>query len=248
MADLLTEITDEELHERLASFGHPVTTKGRMTEAQRLIQKKKLNHLEAKERMDRDKADKQASKRANETVGSSFTLNKRAKAAGSRRRTVGVASSVVADEYEDAGVEFERDDPWTPVKSPLAHRDSTALNKNILDSSPLVIHLVDTFSGQAAAAVPVTLSVLHASKGWFQLAERQTNSEGGCPGLITKDLFQSGFYRIRFNTEEYYKRNSAKLHFPEVEIAIHVEEPGEKYTVSVLLMANGYTATVIKNT
>lgn len=57
-------------------------------------------------------------------------------------------------------------------KSSIAHHDADASNRDILDNSPLVIHLVDTFLGGGAGAVPVTLSVSHATKGWFQLAER----------------------------------------------------------------------------
>lgn len=33
-----------------------------------------------------------------------------------------------------------------------------------------------------------------------------------------------------------------------VQVAVYVDDPSDRYTVSVLLMSNGYTATVIKNT
>lgn len=57
-------------------------------------------------------------------------------------------------------------------KSSIVLRDTAASNKDIPDNSPLVIHLVDTFLGSGAGAVPVTLSVSHATKGWLLLAER----------------------------------------------------------------------------
>lgn len=256
MSDSFADMTDAELQERLGRFGVEITTKGRMTEAQRQIQKKKLNHLEAKERADREKAERQAAKRTNddsEIGGGSKGLAKKRARGGARRKTVAVVTSGNSDDDDDddfgnAGIGDRRDDPNTSVRSLLGQRDTIALSKNASsDSSPLIIHLVDTHLGHAAAGVPVILSVLHATKGWFQLAERETNIEGECPGLITKDLFQTGFYRVKFNTEEYYKRTSIKVNFPEIEVGIHVEDSGERYAVSILLMSNGYTATVVKN-
>lgn len=44
--------------------------------------------------------------------------------------------------------------------------------------------------------------------------------DGECPGLITKDLFQGGLYRIHFNLEEYYKLSNSEIHFPQAEVSI----------------------------
>lgn len=46
------------------------------------------------------------------------------------------------------------------------------MDPNVPESSPLVVHLTDAGVGHAAISVPVTLSVLHKTKGWFVLAER----------------------------------------------------------------------------
>lgn len=56
-------------------------------------------------------------------------------------------------------------------KSSIVRHDTAASNTFSLDNSPLAIHLVDTFLGGGAGAVPVTLSVSHGAN-WFQLAER----------------------------------------------------------------------------
>lgn len=98
MADSLPNITDEELQQRLARFGHTMTT-GKLTDAQRQIQKKKLNHFEAKERAEKEKAEK-AEKEAAKRAICSPPPKKRAKT-GSRRRTVAVPTNVTEDEDED---------------------------------------------------------------------------------------------------------------------------------------------------
>lgn len=248
MADAGGDLTDEELRRRLTAMGHPVPMKGKLNDTQRQIQRKKLNHLEARERMNKTMAEKQGVKRAREKNDTTITPNRRARG-GSRRITMAVVSSSASPvKFANTKIGVVKDELVSPAKSSIVLRDTAASNKDIPDNSPLVIHLVDTFLGSGAGAVPVTLSVSHATKGWLLLAERQTNSDGQCPGLITRDLFHPGFYRIEFDTEEYSKRSVMKFHFPKVEVAVYVDDPSERYTVSVLLMSNGYTATVIRNT
>lgn len=246
MADSLGNITDEELQQRLAHFGHTVTT-GRLTDAQRQIQKKKLNHLEAKERADKEKAEKAEKEAAKRAIGSP-PPKKRAKTAG-RRRTVAIPNDVALDENEDKEIgesSVDQELKRSPLKSPVACKEKLLVDPNVPESSPLTVRLTDAGVGRAAVSVPVTLNVLHKTKGWFLLAERRTNVDGECPGLITKDLFQGGLYRIQFSFEEYYKLSNSEIHFPQAEVFIHVEDPGEKYMVSILLMPYGYTSTVVK--
>lgn len=92
MADAKEGITDEELRRRLAALGHPVPVRVKLNDAQRQIQRKKLNHLEARERMDRTMTEKQGVKRAREENDTTITPNRRARG-GSRRRTMAVVSS-----------------------------------------------------------------------------------------------------------------------------------------------------------
>lgn len=49
---------------------------------------------------------------------------------------------------------------------------------------------------------------------------RTTNDDGRCPGLITKEMFTSGVYRIRFETAKYWERMGEACFYPYVEVRL----------------------------
>lgn len=49
-------------------------------------------------------------------------------------------------------------------------------------------------------------------------AGRRTNDDGRCPGLITKEMFTSGVYKIHFETAQYWESMGQTSFYPYVEV------------------------------
>lgn len=49
-------------------------------------------------------------------------------------------------------------------------------------------------------------------------ANRRTNDDGRCPGLITKETFTSGVYKIYFETAKYWESMGQTSFYPYVEV------------------------------
>jgi 5-hydroxyisourate hydrolase len=102
-------------------------------------------------------------------------------------------------------------------------------------------HILDTAFGRPAANVPVALSLLTGGT-WTPLNEAATDSDGRCKNLLPESQnLQSGMYRIRFETAEYYRRNDLVGLYPYVEIVFTVSSADQHYHIPLLLTANGYT-------
>lgn len=48
---------------------------------------------------------------------------------------------------------------------------------------------------------------------------RTTNEDGRCPGLITKQIFTSGVYKICFDTAQYWESIGETCFYPYVEVS-----------------------------
>lgn len=121
MAEAEGGLTDEELRRRLTALGHPVSTKGKLNDTQRQIQRKKLNHLEARERMNKTLAEKQGVKRAREENDTTITPNRRARG-GSRRRSVAVVSSSASPvKFANTKIGVVKDELVSPAVGELFH-------------------------------------------------------------------------------------------------------------------------------
>lgn len=59
----------------------------------------------------------------------------------------------------------------------------------------------------------------HSSSIIFCL-NRTTNDDGRCPGLITKQMFTSGVYKICFETAQYWESMGETCFHPYVEVRL----------------------------
>lgn len=59
--------------------------------------------------------------------------------------------------------------------------------------------------------------VIHRSTILFCL-NRTTNADGRCPGLITKEMFIAGVYRLHFETALYWESMGETCFYPYVEV------------------------------
>ncbi len=102
-------------------------------------------------------------------------------------------------------------------------------------------HILDIALGRPAAEVAVSLARSQQGQ-WLVLTEAKTDADGRCMQMLTagKQL-ESGLYRIRFETSDYFlARHRAGL-YPYVEIAFEVRDAAQHYHIPLLLTENGYT-------
>jgi 5-hydroxyisourate hydrolase len=102
-------------------------------------------------------------------------------------------------------------------------------------------HILDTTAGCPAAEVPVTLARM-ADGVWALINDAITDLDGRCKHLLPADqALHVGMYRIRFETETYFRRNHFEGLYPYVEIVFKVSSAERHYHIPLLLTPNGYT-------
>jgi 5-hydroxyisourate hydrolase len=102
-------------------------------------------------------------------------------------------------------------------------------------------HILDTAIGRPAADVPVSLSRQEQGQ-WLLLSESKTDADGRARQLLPENIaLQTGLYRIRFETADYYESQHLSGLYPYVEIAFEVRDTQGHYHIPLLLTANGYT-------
>ncbi|KAK3706233.1 hypothetical protein QZH41_010932 [Actinostola sp. cb2023] len=116
--------------------------------------------------------------------------------------------------------------------------------QNKMSSSPLTTHVLDTSSGSPARQLPVKVfyEQIPGNNTWKVIASGATNGDGRVPNLLTQETFKPGCYKIKFDTETYYKSLAIEEYFyPYVEIVFNIKDPGQHYHVPLLLSPFGYS-------
>lgn len=80
-----------------------------------------------------------------------------------------------------------------------------------------------------------------SNKAWELMTTGMTNDDGRCPGLITKELFTAGVYKMHFDTTQYWTSVGETSFYPYVEIVFTITDPGQKYHVPLLLSRFSYS-------
>lgn len=102
-------------------------------------------------------------------------------------------------------------------------------------------HILDIALGRPATGVEVVLERFD-SHSWMAVGTQRTDSDGRCRQLLREaESLTPGKYRLRFETEAYYKSQSAPSLYPFVEITFFVRESEVHLHIPLLLSANGYT-------
>jgi 5-hydroxyisourate hydrolase len=102
-------------------------------------------------------------------------------------------------------------------------------------------HILDTASGLPAAGVPISLARM-TNNTWSPINNATTDQDGRCKHLLpSTQVLQPGTYRVRFETDVYYKQHQLTGLYPYVEIVFTVTEGEQHYHIPLLLTANGYT-------
>ncbi|XP_004067256.1 5-hydroxyisourate hydrolase isoform X1 [Oryzias latipes] len=108
--------------------------------------------------------------------------------------------------------------------------------------SPLTTHVLNVAMGVPASNVTLRLYRQDpSSKTWQLLNTGITNADGRYPGLITKELFTAGVYKLHFETAQYWASLGDTSFYPYVEIVFTINDPGQKYHVPLLLSRFSYS-------
>ncbi|XP_028999690.1 5-hydroxyisourate hydrolase [Betta splendens] len=108
--------------------------------------------------------------------------------------------------------------------------------------SPLTTHVLNTAMGVPGSNMTLSLYRQDQStNAWSLITTGITNNDGRCPGLITKELFTAGVYRMHFDTAQYWTGLGETSFYPYVEIVFSINDPEQKYHVPLLLSRFSYS-------
>ncbi len=106
--------------------------------------------------------------------------------------------------------------------------------------SQLTTHILDTTKGKPAEGVTIIL-YQQQNNSWKEIAKGTTNSDGRIADLLLKDtVLEFGTYKMKFETKEYFDKQSTKTFYPFVEIVFDINTK-EHYHIPLLLNPFGYS-------
>ena len=99
-------------------------------------------------------------------------------------------------------------------------------------------HILNISTGKPAEGVEAVL-FYQANNNWTEIAKSKTNSDGRIQEWLSKEP-AAGVYKIRFETKEYFGKNSIATFYPYVEIVFEIKS-NEHYHIPILLSPFGYS-------
>ncbi len=106
--------------------------------------------------------------------------------------------------------------------------------------SQLTTHILDTSKGKPAVGLHLVLCH-HKNKKWIEIAKGTTDNDGRVTDLLKKGaVMELGTYKLLFETQGYFARQSIQTFYPFVEITFLVTTE-EHYHVPLLLNPYGYS-------
>lgn len=106
--------------------------------------------------------------------------------------------------------------------------------------SQLTTHILDTSLGKPAPGIDIVL-YQHKKEEWMEITKGVTNGDGRIPDLLKKGvIMELGTYKLRFETQGYFSKQSIKTFYPFVEITFQVTT-GDHYHVPLLISPFGFS-------
>lgn len=99
-------------------------------------------------------------------------------------------------------------------------------------------HILNITTGKPAEGVDASL-FFQGNGDWTEIAKSKTNSDGRISKWLSKEP-EAGVYKIRFETKNYFDRNSIATFYPYVEIVFEIKS-NEHYHIPLLLSPFGYS-------
>ena len=107
--------------------------------------------------------------------------------------------------------------------------------------SPITTHVLDLRLGRPASGMRVTLEFPTEST-WQLLADRVTDVDGRVADLLPAGSTpETGPYRLRFETGDYFLGQGLAAFYPEVVVMFEVDDPSRHYHIPLLLSPFGYS-------
>jgi 5-hydroxyisourate hydrolase len=106
--------------------------------------------------------------------------------------------------------------------------------------SQITTHVLDTARGRPAAGIALALE-RGGAEGWSGIALAVTNADGRVMDLLPDGhVLEPGVYRLRFETEPYFRGQGVDTFYPSVEIPFFIRDAAH-YHVPLLLSPFGFT-------
>ncbi|NP_001186950.2 5-hydroxyisourate hydrolase b [Danio rerio] len=110
------------------------------------------------------------------------------------------------------------------------------------DISPLSTHVLNTGDGVPAQRMTLSLHRLEPRiTVWSLVTVGSTNEDGRCPGLISRDAFTPGMYKMRFETQQYWESLGQSSFYPYVEIIFTITDVDQRLHVPLLISRFSYS-------
>ncbi|XP_034391472.1 5-hydroxyisourate hydrolase b [Cyclopterus lumpus] len=104
------------------------------------------------------------------------------------------------------------------------------------DSGPLTTHVLNTGDGVPAAQMSVSLHRLDSEMMiWSLLSVGTTNKDGRCSGLIGREAFGPGMYKLRFETGSYWEALGQTCFYPYVEVVFSIMDQDQRLHLPLLM-------------
>jgi 5-hydroxyisourate hydrolase len=108
--------------------------------------------------------------------------------------------------------------------------------------SAITTHILDTAVGKPGEGIIVRLEHKSHNHGWQVIGEGVTNTDGRVNDLLSlQHVFETGHYRLIFETGPYFLQNGTEGFFPQIIISFVVKDASQHYHVPLLMSRFGYT-------
>jgi len=107
--------------------------------------------------------------------------------------------------------------------------------------SPITTHVLDTSKGRPGTGIKAMLEFL-TDGGWEEIGTGTTNADGRIPNLLPAEhKLAPGVYKLTFETQTYFDKQSLQAFYPYVQITFNITEKAQHYHVPLLLSPFGYS-------
>ncbi|MGE4108765.1 MAG: hydroxyisourate hydrolase [Bacteriovoracia bacterium] len=108
--------------------------------------------------------------------------------------------------------------------------------------SAITTHVLDVALGKPAAKISATLEFSADLANWQPAGAGVTNEDGRIKELLAEHfLLAVGYYRLTFQTGEYFHRRQTPGFYPIVTVVFEIKDPKQHYHVPILLSPYGYS-------